>query len=235
MGKVVCLSDVHGNALTLRRLLERLRLKREEDVLVILGDCNDRGPDTKGVFDLILQLQRDGYAPICCRGNHEQLLLDAAISGVNEDLILFLENGGDQTLFSFGVDHPSRVPKVYLDFISSMPLYWQNETHIFVHASLPCELKEPISARHRHEMLWQRTTWTDPTFLHGKRLVTGHCIKSLREIRASLKTSHIFADNGCMLGAGYKGGSKGNLVAVDLGKNEIFVQPCLDMAPANLY
>lgn len=232
--RTLAIGDVHGCHKSLSSLLKRVKLDKATTV-IFMGDYCDRGPDSKGVLDLIMQLQSDGYGIHALVGNHEQLLLDAATSGVDEDLALYLENGGDQTLMSFGVSQPNQISTVYLDFIRSMPLFWQNETHIFVHASLPCELNEPISARHRHEMLWQRTTWTDPAFLNGKRLVTGHCIKSLREIRASLQTSHLFTDNGCFLGAGYRGGSKGNLVAVNLGTGELIVQPCLDMALTDLH
>ena len=235
MRRVVCLSDAHGNELTLRSLLKTLRLDRSVDTVVLLGDNICRGPNSKGVLDIIMQFLKDGYDFRCIRGNHEQMLLDAASSGVFEDSALFLENGGNVTLDSFGVEDVRQISVEYLEFIEHMPLYWQNDTHIFVHASLPCELNESISARHRHEMLWQRTTWTDPAFLHGKRLVTGHCIKTLQEIRTSLKTSHIFADNGVCFGAGYRRGSKGNLVAVNLGTGELFVQPNIDMAPADLY
>jgi len=205
-----------------------LRLERERDIVVMLGDLCDRGPDSKGVLDLIMWMQREQFEIIVVRGNHEQLLLDAASTNVHEDYLAFRENGGDKTLQSFGVEHPRQIPAPYLDFIASTPLFWQNETHICTHASLPCDIDEPISAVHRYEIMWQRTTWTDPMFLKGKRLVTGHSIKSLKEIRESLNTDHIFVDNGCYLGAGYQGGSKGNLVAVELETSGLWVQPNID-------
>lgn len=233
--RTIVIGDCHGNSSTLKALLRSVRLERERDTVVFIGDLIDRGVDSKGVLDQIMQLQREQLDAVVVRGNHEQLLLDAAFGGDHESNLEFLDNGGETTLQSFGVGHPSQIPSVYLNFIRSMPFYWQNETHICIHAGLPCKLTEPISAADKWEMLWTRSTWTDPAFLKGKKLVTGHCIHSLQEIRVSLQTSHIFTDNGCFLRAGYRGGTKGNLVAVDLGTNELYVQPSLDMAPADLY
>lgn len=227
--RTIVIGDCHGHRATLLELLVSLRLERGPDTTILFtGDVVDRGPDSKGVLDLIMWVQREQFNVVVVRGNHEQLLLDAASTGVHEDLLAFTENGGTETLRSFGVTHPSQIPSVYLDFIAKTPLYWQNERFICTHASLPCDIDEPISAAHRHEIMWKRTTWTDPAFLKGKRLVTGHQIKSLREIRESLATQHIFVDNGCYLGSGYQRGVKGKLVAVELENSRLWVQANID-------
>ncbi|BCG46801.1 hypothetical protein GEOBRER4_n1616 [Citrifermentans bremense] len=228
--RTIVIGDCHGNRKTALEILVSLRLERGRDTVIFLGDVIDRGCDSKGVLDLIMSMQREGLA-MMVRGNHEQMLLDAANSGIEEDYLEFINNGGEATLLSFGVPHPSQIPSVYLNFISNTPLFWENATNICVHAGLPCKLVEPISAADRWDMLWTRTTWTDPAFLNGKRLVTGHQIKSLNEIRGSLATDHVFIDNGCYLGAGCKGGTKGNLVALVLETNELYVQPNIDGVP----
>ena len=69
--------DVHGCATTLRRLvIGQLGLTRG-DRLYLLGDLVDRGPDSKGVLDFLLDLRRRGYSVAAVRGNHEEMLLDA--------------------------------------------------------------------------------------------------------------------------------------------------------------
>ncbi len=47
--------DIHGGSRTLRVLLDRIQLKHN-DRLYLLGDYIDRGNDSKGVLDTILQL-----------------------------------------------------------------------------------------------------------------------------------------------------------------------------------
>ena len=65
------ISDIHGCAKTFEALLDRIALSTQGE-LYLLGDYLDRGPDSKGVLDLIFRLQREGYAVHCLRGNHEQ-------------------------------------------------------------------------------------------------------------------------------------------------------------------
>ena len=50
------IGDIHGGSKTFRALLDTLNLKHN-DRLYLLGDYVDRGNDSKGVLDLILQLQ----------------------------------------------------------------------------------------------------------------------------------------------------------------------------------
>jgi serine/threonine protein phosphatase 1 len=54
----VAVGDVHGNLAALIDLLGQLGAElRERDVLVFLGDYIDRGPDTRGCIDAILEFR----------------------------------------------------------------------------------------------------------------------------------------------------------------------------------
>ncbi len=73
----VAVGDVHGNSAALSDLLDRLvpDLTRD-DCSVFLGDYIDRGSDTKGCIDQILQFQDTSPGPvITLMGNHEGWLL----------------------------------------------------------------------------------------------------------------------------------------------------------------
>lgn len=50
------IGDIHGHLTALEVLMERLDYT-EEDTLIFLGDYVDRGPDTKGVVDWLIQLR----------------------------------------------------------------------------------------------------------------------------------------------------------------------------------
>ena len=51
MGYTYVMSDIHGMGALLEKMLEKLSFS-EEDVLYILGDMIDRGPDPAKVLDI---------------------------------------------------------------------------------------------------------------------------------------------------------------------------------------
>ncbi|MGB3587457.1 MAG: metallophosphoesterase, partial [Tunicatimonas sp.] len=51
------ITDIHGCAKTFEALLQRINFRRS-DSLYLLGDYVDRGPDSKGVLDLVMQLSQ---------------------------------------------------------------------------------------------------------------------------------------------------------------------------------
>jgi serine/threonine protein phosphatase 1 len=78
-GPLTVIGDVHGNARALRSLVGRLAARPDfrDRWLVFAGDFADRGPDPRGVLDLVLAL-RAGHpkvAAVC--GNHDHALAAA--------------------------------------------------------------------------------------------------------------------------------------------------------------
>lgn len=229
--RVLVVGDIHGAALTLNRLFDVIGLERCDE-LFLLGDYIDRLDNSCGVVETIIRLQKDGFKIRPILGNHEDLMLLAIRSGVFEDLLQWLENGGDATLKSYGVRHPQDIPEEHLHFFESLPLYRVTDRFIFCHAGINTDLQDPFSTPGRHHMLWDRTGVFDIGKLGGKRVVSGHTTRKLVDIKKSLKGTNLKIDNGVYL-SGFPG--KGNLVCVDLGTNELFIQPNIDMAPADLY
>lgn len=225
--RVLVVPDIHGCARTFSSLLDKVHLNRS-DTMVCLGDYVDKGVDSKAVLDLILDLQKVGYNIIPLRGNHEQMLLDAATSRVEEDLEELLDNGGETTLASFGVEHPEAIPQNYIDFIHTMPLIWQNESHLCVHGWLTFDPQKEPTIRERYEAMWNRNGSVEPAHLAGKTLVVGHSVVTMDKLRDSLQTHYVRLDNGCVYGPGYEG--RGNLVCLDLASNELYVQSNIDDA-----
>lgn len=223
------IGDIHGCSKTFNRLLDAIALSRN-DVLVLIGDLVDRGPDSKGVIETILKLQEDGFDIRACQGNHEVMLLGAVRFGVFESLLEWLENGGTQTLASYGVDHPQDIPEKHLQFLETLPLYRVTDQYVFVHACLDWTLADVFSKAGETAMLWSRSEKVIPSRIGGRTLVTGHTTQSLDAIQRSLTTKHILTDNGCFLGTEFSGKGKGNLVAVNLDTGELIVQPNIDGA-----
>ena len=76
MPRRFAIADIHGCAQTFNQLLEKLELEKQDQVY-LLGDYIDRGPDSKGVLDAIMNLIAAGYSIRPLLGNHEKLFINA--------------------------------------------------------------------------------------------------------------------------------------------------------------
>jgi serine/threonine protein phosphatase 1 len=74
---VIAIGDIHGNLRALDDLLDKVTSEiGSNDTLVFLGDYIDRGPDSKGCIERILDLRRTTKAQVVgILGNHEQWML----------------------------------------------------------------------------------------------------------------------------------------------------------------
>src|SRR6266478_1473594 len=95
--RTLAIGDIHGCLQALDRILEMVR-PQPDDVVVVLGDYADRGPDSRGVIDRLLEL-RGHCRLVTLRGNHDQMMLDAR-SGY-ETQREWLLCGGSKTLASY--------------------------------------------------------------------------------------------------------------------------------------
>jgi serine/threonine protein phosphatase 1 len=218
------IGDIHGGAITFKALLDRINL-RHEDRLYLLGDYVDRGADSKGVLDIILELMAGGYDVRPIRGNHDDMFLQS-VNGCNLKTSLdYLECWGLHTLESFDVSFACDVPEQYSKLLESMPLIRVEDDYVFVHAGLDMTKDDPISQTSEQVMLWIENETVDTGKLCGRSLVVGHRIHSLDDIRISLGTKYIHLDNGAFsnLQPDY-----GNLVALNLDTKELMLQPWLD-------
>ena len=102
--RVIAIGDVHGCATALRQMLE-LIAPNPSDTLVILGDCIDRGPDSRGVIDQVLALRKQCEL-VCILGNHEEMMLGARRG--RSEFELWTDCGGVATLDSWQVT--GRIP-----------------------------------------------------------------------------------------------------------------------------
>jgi serine/threonine protein phosphatase 1 len=123
------IGDIHGCNVSLLALLKQLDLKIEDE-LYFLGDYIDRGPDSKGVFDTIFDLQKAGHKVECLLGNHEAMLL-GALGGNRQDEFDWKKHGGKQTLQSFKIWEFYDLPRIYPDFMEEMPIVLEVGNYIW--------------------------------------------------------------------------------------------------------
>lgn len=140
--RIFAVGDVHGCHRQLAALLERLPLDAERDRLIFLGDYINRGPQTRQVIDLLLDVERRVAGAVFLLGNHEHDLLEYARSG-DVDLLHGLRNMGvEATLASYG-DVPmqslrdlSFLPQEHRDFLERLRPFWREPGYLFVHAGV---------------------------------------------------------------------------------------------------
>ncbi len=220
-GRLLAIGDSHGCFRQLYSLLiEIINIKRE-DKLIMLGDYIDRGDDSKAVLDLIMELKKDRYDIIPLLGNHEDMMINAPKSAL--DNYNWMLNGGNETLRSFEVSSVDEIDKKYFEFISGMKLYYLIDNFVFVHAGFNDDIVDPFEDR--YSMLWERRfEYNSPAF-NNKTIVHGHRPHSLSELKDQVKHTPqvINIDTGCVYG---KEHGLGDLTAIDLNKMEIYSVSC---------
>jgi serine/threonine protein phosphatase 1 len=175
-GRTIAIGDLHGCSLALAALLEAIA-PGPDDTLVFLGDYIDRGPDSRGVLDRIIDLAgRCTVVPLL--GNHEELLVGAARHPAM--VPFWLANGGTATLLSYGwiPGGPRRglaewVPEAHWEFLAGCVPYYETETHLFVHAGYVPDL--PMEQQPAEALRW-RVTDPETARPHrsGKAAIVGH-------------------------------------------------------------
>ncbi len=110
--RVYAVGDCHGGLEALRELraaivtdsalADMIGPPAQRRVVVYLGDYIDRGPDSRGILDLLIGEPLAGFESVHLSGNHEAFMRDF-LDG--EDVAaVWLMNGGAETLRSYGLD-----------------------------------------------------------------------------------------------------------------------------------
>ncbi len=216
------IGDVHGCARTFRKLITEEINIHKTDHIYCIGDYVDRGPDSKGVIDFILELRHSGYNIITLRGNHEQMMLDANNS--RNDLQNWFFNGGQQTLDSLGIDTVEDLAPQYRTFLESTEFYREWEQYILVHAGLNFQIANPL--QDKHAMLWIRDFVVDRKWLDQRIIVHGHTPMPEEALLSQELNSAIDIDAGCVYNMRP---GMGHLCAFDLLEKEFLCIPNIDL------
>jgi serine/threonine protein phosphatase 1 len=185
------IGDIHGRADLLQRLLSQI----EEDLhvddgpaeIVFLGDYVDRGPDSRKVLELLIDLKsRAGAGVTVLRGNHEEALLGFLADPTTG--AAWAEHGGLQTLQSYGVSLTAgagatewaaardafdrALPADHLGFLEGLELWAERGDYIFVHAGVRPGV--PMDAQEAKDLLWIRSGFLDHDTQLDRIVVHGH-------------------------------------------------------------
>ena len=185
------IGDVHGRLDLLRQLFAQIEAHGQtrpetETFIVLLGDLIDRGPDSRGVLDYLLERSLGSDRLIILAGNHETMLL-AAMTGERHALNRWLANGGDACVRSYGLDPrqlqahdapgvvhslESAIPLRHREFVRSFSDSVRFGDYLLVHAGI--RPGNSIAQQRPDDLRWIRSEFLDSDLDHGARIVHGH-------------------------------------------------------------
>lgn len=137
------------------------------DHLIFLGDYVDRGPDSRKVIDLLVELKQK-ISPIFLLGNHEIMFRQALLGAPLE---LWLNAGGQETVDSYG--DLTCVSLAHRKFLEDLLPFYETDTHLFVHANYLPNL--PLEQQPEDFLYWRHLTENIPDpHISGKHAICGH-------------------------------------------------------------
>ncbi len=186
------IGDIHGRIDLFEKMLAEIRIDAASCVtkprIVLLGDYIDRGPDSRGVIERIIELGQSRWCDVIpLRGNHEQAMLDFLNDATGGPI--WLSHGGLETLKSYGVARPlgnsdhedwpeiqhallSCMGLKHFEFLTSLKAYYVQDDYLFVHAGVQPGL--PLVEQTEKTLLWIREPFLSAKKAASRVVVHGH-------------------------------------------------------------
>jgi serine/threonine protein phosphatase 1 len=226
--RVYAIGDLHGRADLLDVMLELIEeddaeRRPAQTVLIFLGDYIDRGPSSNEVIDRLTSGLPSQFKPVFLKGNHEDLLL-TFLSDPYSGLI-WLRNGGDATLLSYGIapglvnrafsldpsvlketafEFQERLPRGHQNFFTALKLFLRVQDYFFVHAGVKPGI--PLDRQATDDLLWIRDEFLDSPSDFGAVVVHGHTpVSSPEDLRNRIGIDTYAWKTGRLTAAGLEG------------------------------
>lgn len=199
--RIYAVGDIHGRSDLLRRLHSMILAEMatlpasHRKIVVYLGDYIDRGDDSKGVIDILLDEPIPDCENIYLKGNHEAEFQDFLTNPIGGHAWTMF--GGMSTALSYQVRVPSRVsaeermrelrdklleaiPKRHQVFFSSLRFRYELGDYFFTHAGVrPGVL---LSQQKPPDLLWIRDPFLQYSGRFEKMVVHGHSVSDKPEV-----------------------------------------------------
>lgn len=189
-GRLLAVGDIHGCLRQLTELLAQVA-PTDLDQVVFLGDYVDRGPDSAGVIDYLINFAGSFPATVFLRGNHEQMFADYL---AGRDPSAFLINGGLKTLASYHKLGQWPVPATHRAFLDALRSSYETPDFIFVHAGMRPGI--PLAEQDDLDLAWIRREFISSDYDWGKPVVYGHTPVE----EPVLSDKRLGLDTGCVYG-----------------------------------
>ena len=195
--RIYAIGDIHGHADKLAAAhaliaADRARTGDATAPVVHVGDLCDRGPDTRGVLDLLIAGLARGEPWHVLKGNHDRMMQWWLEAAPREDPHLMVGHywlhpalGGVESLASYGVwiaegeriqsvhaRARAAVPEAHRAFIAGLPTSLALGECLFVHAGIRPGVA--LVDQTEEDLLWIRKPFHDSPDEHGALVVHGH-------------------------------------------------------------
>lgn len=157
--RIFVMSDIHGQYDLFLKMLDKIKLKRE-DLLVIIGDICDRGKKSYEIYMKCIKMRKLGYNLKFILGNHEDMLLedlenDYPIRYETEYSVFrnskYFEN---KDMKDWHEENFLEEIEWLVKWLKNCPLIISGNENIFVHAGL--DLKKVLEKQEKETVLWTR-------------------------------------------------------------------------------
>lgn len=183
------IGDIHGHALTLEALLERLGYGQEDGVyrhpdrqVIFLGDFIDTGPYQRRTLDIVRPMVEAGHAQ-AVMGNHEFNALAYATPRDEESHLRLRNQKNAQQHAAFLAEYPVDSPdyRDVIDWFQTLPLWLDLGPLRIIHACWDRDIIKKLTnhydgSRMTDQLLHQASTWgrweyeAVETLLKGKEI-----------------------------------------------------------------
>jgi serine/threonine protein phosphatase 1 len=193
--RTYAIGDIHGQLALLKAAHARIagdQALHGPGPIVHIGDLVDRGPDSPGVIDYLIEGHARGENWVTLLGNHDRMF-----AGYLRDLhwhdprlrvdasYLHPKIGGAVTLANYGVKNPAdrplapvhteavaAVPQSHRDFIESLPTSFARGEALYVHAGIRPGVA--LNLQTEDDLCWIRDGFLEDRRDHGPLIVHGH-------------------------------------------------------------
>ncbi|MEM7317496.1 MAG: metallophosphoesterase family protein [Pseudomonadota bacterium] len=190
---IYAVGDIHGHTEQLEIALDRITRDGGPDAQVVfLGDYVDRGPDSKGVIDALIDGLDQGRNWTTLLGNHDRMFAWFMEDVPRHDPHLLVgyhwlhdRLGGLETLASYGLSVEPRtrledlharakpvIPQAHVDFLFGLQPMFETEQVAFVHAGIRPGIA--LADQSESDLVWIRQAFHDHAGPHPKLIVHGH-------------------------------------------------------------
>lgn len=187
--RVYAIGDVHGCLTQLKQVHQWIDADLGENPIadwkiIHVGDYVDRGEESRGVIDYLIERQAVDHRNVCLKGNHD-LMFRAGITGDKRLTEIWLRNGAETTLASYDLSiddfmarHTDRrgfedaIPRDHIEFIDNLDYSVRLGDYLFVHAGV--NPRRSLDDQHPDDMLWIRDRFIESCMEYDAVVVHGH-------------------------------------------------------------
>ena len=166
MPRYIAITDIHGEKSKLDSVLAQIE-PTDNDVYVFMGDYIDRGPDSKGVIDRVIEWG-ENHRCVYLIGSHEYALLHASSDEYYK--FLFDNYGGPATVRSYGSF--DNIFKTHGDFFRNLKFYYLTEKYLFVHAGI--NPNYPLEEQDEVDLVYIRGKFIYSKHKLPQKIIFGH-------------------------------------------------------------